>query len=162
MLARRLGKRGGLQNLTCFLLLPIVASNINSGYIGMMGSGECGKGELLTLTLSFPSNRKRYNSCRAGKAQLSTSESGGDFSIASTLASKIKNQKSKIDCRAGKAQTSTSESGGDFSSASTLPSKIKNRLMTNNYGIRQILMVRSGLPLIKVLLSLEIATEVTN
>ena len=128
MLARRLGKRGGLQNLTCFLLLPIVASN----------------------------------SCRAGKAQTSTWESGGDFSIASTLQSKIKNQKSKIknrlyggqsrdfhvrvgrrfldhldssiknqkskiDCTAGKAEISTSELGGDFSIASTLQSKIKNQ-----------------------------------
>jgi uncharacterized protein Veg len=65
--------------------------------------------------------------CRAGKTQTSTSESGWDFSLASTLQSKIKNQKSKIDCRAGKAQTSTSESGGDFSLASTLQSKIPNQ-----------------------------------
>jgi hypothetical protein len=44
--------------------------NINSGYTGMMGvvswewsvgSGPWGNVELLTLTLSFPSNRKRYN-----------------------------------------------------------------------------------------------------
>ncbi|WP_445248556.1 hypothetical protein [Microcoleus sp. OTE_8_concoct_300] len=48
------------------------------------------------------------------------------------------------------------------SSIKNQKSKIKNRLMTNNYGIRQILMVRSGLQLTKVLLSLEIATEVTN
>jgi len=40
---------------------------INSGYTEMMGSGEWGVGsgesgnvELLTLTLSFPCNRKRY------------------------------------------------------------------------------------------------------
>ncbi|MEG4353708.1 hypothetical protein QUA74_28940, partial [Microcoleus sp. LAD1_D3] len=45
LLGRRRGKRGGLQNLTCFLLLPIAASN----------------------------------SCRAGNAQTSTSESGWDF-----------------------------------------------------------------------------------
>ncbi len=43
-----------------FYLLFYRRSNINSGYTGMMGSGEWGKGELLTLTLSFPSNRKRY------------------------------------------------------------------------------------------------------
>jgi hypothetical protein len=48
------------------------------------------------------------------------------------------------------------------SSIKNQKSKIKNRLMANNYGIRQILIVRSGLPLIKVLLSLEIATELTN
>lgn len=34
--------------------------------------------------------------------------------------------------------------------------------LSNNYGIRQILIVRSGLPLTKVLLSLLIATELTN
>jgi hypothetical protein len=87
------------------------------------------------------------NSCRAGKAQTSTSESGGDFSLASTLQSKIKNQKSKIarlprQSREGispsprlfnqkskikNRQTSTSKSGGDFSLASTLQSKIKNQ-----------------------------------
>ncbi len=33
---------------------------INSGNSGMIGSGDWGKGELLTLTLSFPSNRKQY------------------------------------------------------------------------------------------------------
>src|SRR4028118_722144 len=36
-------------------------TDMNSGYTGMMGSGSWGKGELLTLTLSFPSNRKRYD-----------------------------------------------------------------------------------------------------
>jgi hypothetical protein len=42
-------------------------------------------------------NQKSKIDCRAGKTQTSTSESGWDFSIASTLQSKIKNQKSKID-----------------------------------------------------------------
>jgi hypothetical protein len=39
-------------------------------------------------------NQKSKIDCRAGKTQTSTSQSGGDLSIASTLQSKIKNQKS--------------------------------------------------------------------
>jgi len=40
-------------------------AHINSGYTvrdgeWSVGSSPLGKGELLTLTLSFPSNRKRY------------------------------------------------------------------------------------------------------
>jgi hypothetical protein len=56
LLARRLGKRGGLQNLTCFLLLPIAASNINSGYTGMMVRWEwfVGEGGIIDLDLIIP------------------------------------------------------------------------------------------------------------
>jgi len=45
-------RRGGL-----LISHPIY---INSGNTGMMGSWESGNVELLTLTLSFPCNRKRY------------------------------------------------------------------------------------------------------
>ena len=46
--------------LTIKLRFPLAPLNINSGYTGMMGNGGWGDVELLTLTLSFLSNRKRY------------------------------------------------------------------------------------------------------
>jgi hypothetical protein len=52
-----------------------------------------GRGFLDRLDSSIK-NQKSQIDCRAGQTQTSTSESGGDFSLASTLQSKIKNQKS--------------------------------------------------------------------
>ncbi|WP_293144113.1 MULTISPECIES: hypothetical protein [unclassified Microcoleus] len=66
-----------------------------------------------------------------------------------------------INCQLSTERAGTGALPLQLSTVNRQPSTA-NCQQSTDYGIRQILIVRSGLPLTKVLLSLEIATEFTN